>query len=177
MKETFFCGSLYNAKNINFVFDNVFDQNFFETNLIFSNTGTTNIACCMFTLSDNNAISSPSTSLFTCQYLVAMEGPVIVFSYEAYTQVVKSALRATDIIFIARDISSCVYNGIDTPIDMSLCDMVVFPNEPFKFSFEQNVSKSFRNHMIKVPRSIEDYKELINETANIKKNKNDRSSC
>lgn len=170
MKETFFFGSLYNKTNINFVFDNVIDQNFYETNLALSKSVASDFPSCMFTLSDNNAISAPRTSLFTYQHLIALEGPVFVFSYEGYIQVVKSAVRATQIIFIARDITSCFYHGNDTPIDLRFCDMIVFPTEIFKSLFEQNISNSFVNHMIKVPRCIEDYKEILNETTNNKKN-------
>jgi len=159
--DTFFVGSLYKRGNVNFLFDNCVSQPYYEINMAIAKNKNKQVSFNLFTRGDNKVVSVPSTSLFTSQYLSSVTGPTFVFSYDALDDVRQQINFAGPIIFIARDIQSCIKKVQNVQYNFSMCDLIVFPNQFFKTLFDSTVSENYGKSVIALPQSAEDYIGLI----------------
>ena len=159
--DTFFVGSLYKRNNINFIFDDCVSQPYYEINVAISNHKDKAVSFNMFTRGDNKVVSTPSTALFTNQYISSVTGPTFVFSYDALDDVRSQINFSGPIILVARDIHLCSKKIKNVDYDFSLCDLIVFPSVLFKNLFDATISQSYGTSIVALPQSTEDYIGLI----------------
>jgi hypothetical protein len=161
IEETFFLGSLYNRANVNFVFENLVSQKFYEINQAVFKFGQNRFSFNFFTMGDNNAIITPAAPVFTLSYISSIVGPTFVFSYDALNVVRSQVNYASPVIFIARDNSDFMSRRPGVKHTFDMCDLIVFPNKYIKNIFESKHGNTFGRSIIALPQSAEDYIGII----------------
>lgn len=160
-ENTFFLGSLYKRANVNFVFQNLSSQKFYEVNYAIFKSGPKPFSFNFFTMSDNNAIVTPAAPVFSLGYTSSIVGPTFVFSYDALDVVRSQVNYASPVIFIARDSSDFMSRRPGVHHTFNMCDLIVFPNRYIKDIFVMKHGDIVGKSIIALPQSAEDYIGII----------------